>query len=155
MPQAHYYDVSVEWTAGRKGILKSDVLPLSIEVATPPEFSNGIAGTWSPEHLFVAAVNSCLMTTFLAIAENSRLRYESFGSNAIGKLENSSGKFLMSEVVLRPVLRIMDENDREKAMRVLEKSEKACLVSNSIKSKIVFEPLVEIANGMMAEQPGI
>jgi peroxiredoxin-like protein len=152
MSQEHYYDVSVEWTAGRKGILKSNALPLAIEVATPPEFSNGIAGTWSPEHLFVAAVNSCLMTTFLAIAENSRLPYESFKSTAIGKLENSSGKFLMSEVVLSLVLRIIDENDREKAMRVLEKSEKACLISNSIKSKIIFQPLVEIVNGKMADQ---
>lgn len=38
----------------------------------PPEFG-GPERTWSPEHLFVAAVSSCLMTTFRAIAEMSEL----------------------------------------------------------------------------------
>ncbi|RYD87166.1 MAG: hypothetical protein EOP50_21205 [Sphingobacteriales bacterium] len=66
----HYYDVAVAWEAGRHGTLSSPVLHDRITVATPPEFAKGEAGTWSPEHLLVAAVNSCLMTTFLAIAEN-------------------------------------------------------------------------------------
>lgn len=58
-----------------KGIMSSPILPLKIEVATPPEFPKGMEGIWSPEHLLVAAVNSYLMTTFLAIAENSKLEF--------------------------------------------------------------------------------
>ena len=59
-----------------------------IEVATPPEFPKGIAGIWSPEHLFVAAISGCLMTTFLAIAENSTLEFTSFSCQAKGKSGN-------------------------------------------------------------------
>ncbi len=75
MQEPHYYDVTVTWQHDRKGIMQSDTLPNTIEVATPPEFTKGMPGIWSPEHLLVAAVNSCLMTTFLAIAENSRLAF--------------------------------------------------------------------------------
>lgn len=144
MSQEHYYDVSLTWNEDRKGTMRSDVLNSSIEVATPPEFPKGMQGIWSPEHLFVAAINSCLMTTFLAIAENSRLVYSNFESKAIGKLELIDGKYIMSEVVLKPVVIISNEDDREKALRVLHKSEAACLISNSVKSKITLEPEVKV-----------
>ena len=124
--------------------MRSDVLNSSIEVATPPEFPKGMQGIWSPEHLFVAAINSCLMTTFLAIAENSRLVYNNFESKAIGKLELVDGKYIMSEVVLKPVVILSNEDDREKALKVLHKSEAACLISNSVKSKIILEPEVKV-----------
>ena len=138
MSQEHFYDVSLTWNTDRKGTMRSDVLNSSIEVATPPEFPKGMQGIWSPEHLFVAAINSCLMTTFLAIAENSRLVYNNFESKAIGKLELVDGKYLMSEVVLKPVVILSNEDDREKALKVLHKSEAACLISNSVKSKIIL-----------------
>jgi peroxiredoxin-like protein len=145
MAQEHYYDVSVEWAEGRKGTMTSEVLETAIEVATPPQFAKGIEGIWSPEHLFVAAVNSCLMTTFLAIAENSKLNYSGFTSKAVGKLEVVDSKYLMSEVKLMPTVIVSNEEDREKAIRVLHKSEAACLISNSINSKVILEPTVTIA----------
>lgn len=144
MSQEHFYDVSLTWNTDRKGTMRSDVLNSSIEVATPPEFPKGMQGIWSPEHLFVAAINSCLMTTFLAIAENSRLVYNNFESKAIGKLELVDGKYIMSEVVLKPVVILSNEEDREKALKVLHKSEAACLISNSVKSKIILEPEVKV-----------
>ncbi len=139
MSATHFYDVKVTWNSDRKGNMTSTVLPGSIEVATPPEFPNGIPGIWSPEHLLVAAVNSCLMTTFLAIAENSKLEFEAFTSNAIGKLEIVDGKYMISEIELMPVLTIKKEQDKERAERILVKSEAACLISNSVKSKIVLK----------------
>lgn len=145
MAQTHFYEVNVDWSSDRKGIISSPVLNNKIEVATPPEFAKGIAGIWSPEHLFVAAINSCLMTTFLAIAENSKLEFEDFKSNATGKLEMVDNRYMISEVVLTPQVTISDEAYYEKAMRVLQKSEAACLISNSVKSKIVFEPKVVLA----------
>jgi peroxiredoxin-like protein len=145
METTHLYDVNVNWESERKGIMSSPVLTSKIEVATPPEFPKGMPGIWSPEHLLVAAVNSCLMTTFLAIAENSKLNFEHFECNASGKLEKVDGKYMISEIELTPLLTLNNEAERERAIRVLEKSEAACLISNSIKSKIVFQPRVIIA----------
>jgi peroxiredoxin-like protein len=139
---AHYYEVKLDWKSDRKGLVSSPVLKSNIEVATPPEFPKGIAGIWSPEHLLVAAVNSCLMTTFLAIAENSKFEFISFTSNANGKLEKVEGKYIISEIVLTPELTINNITNQEKALKILEKSEAACLISNSIKSKIIFNPVI-------------
>ena len=144
MTPAHLYDVSVRWTDNRKGIMTSDFVETEIEVATPPQFPKGIEGVWSPEHLFVAAINSCLMTTFLAIAENSKLAFSSFSSKAVGKLEQVQGRYLMTEVVLMPVVTVSGEADKEKALRVLQKSEAACLISNSVRSKITLEASVQV-----------
>ena len=142
MENTHYYEVNLEWESHRKGMLSSEILDKDIEVATPPEFAKGMPGIWSPEHLLVAAVNGCLMTTFLAIAENSELGFLKFNSKAIGKLEKVDGKFMVSEILLEPELIISDESKKERAERVLQKSEAGCLISNSIKSKIVFNPHV-------------
>jgi peroxiredoxin-like protein len=140
----HNYEVNLSWTEDRKGTISSPALNQSIEIATPPEFPKGIEGIWSPEHLFAAAVNSCLMNTFLAMAEKSRLEFVSLKSTAIGKLDKADGKYMMTEVILRPCLVIRDEAQAERAKKVLELSEKACLISNSIKSSIIFEPTIRV-----------
>mgnify|MGYP002783570387 CR=1 FL=1 len=144
MTQEHYYDMTVRWDSDRKGTASSRVLPTTIEVATPPEFPKGIEGIWSPEHFFVAAVNSCLMTTFLAIAENSRLEFSGFSCQAVGKLEMVEGKYMISEITLQPTVTIPKADDTERAERILHKAEAACLISNSIKSRIMFEPKIEV-----------
>jgi organic hydroperoxide reductase OsmC/OhrA len=148
--ESHYYNVDLNWVADRKGIICSPELTTAsgvcLEVATPPEFPKGIQGIWSPEHLFTAAVNSCLMTTFLSIAENSKLNFTHFSCQSKGKLEQVEGKYIMSEIILEPLVTIMDEKDREKAERILQKSEAACLISNSIKSKITFISKIDIAS---------
>lgn len=147
----HFYNVDILWSQDRKGMMCSPELKINaastdgcIEVATPPEFPKGIPGIWSPEHLFTAAVSSCLMTTFLSIAENSKLDFVSFQCSSKGKLEQRDGKFSMTEVHLFPVVTIRNEMDRDRALRVLQKSEANCLISNSIKSVVTMTPVVEV-----------
>lgn len=147
--ESHFYNVNVSWNQDRKGMMCSPELTIlngntdsCIEVATPPEFPKGIAGIWSPEHLFTAAVSSCFMTTFLAIAENSRLEFSDFICNSKGKLEQVDGKTQMSEIILEPIVTILNEQDRMKAERILQKTDAACLISNSVKSKITVIPTI-------------
>lgn len=149
MSITHDYEVSLGWLSDRKGILGSPILNSNIEVATPPEFPKGMAGIWSPEHLLVAAVSSCLMTTFLSIAENSKLSFQSFSCNASGKLEMVDGKYLITEITLMPIVSLVDSNEKEKAEKILQKAEANCLISNSVKSKILFEPSIKILDVVM------
>lgn len=136
--EPHLYNVDISWTKERQGEMSSPELSTVIEIATPPQFPNGVEGIWSPEHLFTSAVASCLMTTFLSIAENSKLEFTAFSCKSHGKLEQIEGNFLMTEVILEPTVTIANESDREKADRVLQKSEQHCLISNSIKSKVTM-----------------
>lgn len=147
----HDYHVSVHWQEDRKGRMCSPELMAAnpsqntcVEVATPPEFPKGMPGIWSPEHLFTAAVSSCLMTTFLAIAENSRLDFSSFSCEAKGTLAQEDGKFKMTEVALFPKVVITNASDYDKALKVLTKSEAACLISHSITSKVTMTPQIEV-----------
>jgi peroxiredoxin-like protein len=143
MEDNYYYTTEVEWTGERQGDLSAPVLP-SLKVDAPPEFK-GHEGVWTPEHLFVASVNSCFMTTFLAIAENSKLEFESFRANAKGKLEKLSDKgFMITEITLQPKLVIKHARDSQRACRILEKAEKYCLISNSIKTQTKLVPDIKL-----------
>lgn len=139
MDMRHYYEIKAKWTQGKEGELSEPTLPV-IHTGTAPPFPGGVANVWAPEHLFVAAINGCLMTTFFAIAENSRLAFDFYECRARGKLEKVEGLYMISEVVLQPLIRVTFKKDIERAERIIQKSENICLVSNSVKTKIVLAP---------------
>lgn len=84
------------------------------------------------------------MTTFVAIAEYSKLDFEDLKVDAIGKLEKEDGKFVVSTITLKPELFIADEKFKDKAMRIMEKAESACLITRSIKTEVIFDPKVTV-----------
>jgi peroxiredoxin-like protein len=141
----HAYEVGLTWKYGRVGQIDSPDLKTSIEIATPPEFEGGVPGIWSPEHLFTASIVSCFMTTFMAIAENSKIAFDSLKVDAVGYLGKEDGKFIMTRVVLKPVLVIPNESDFEKADRILHKAEAACLITRSVKSEVSLETTIRVA----------
>ncbi len=140
--EPHIFNVNLKWVADRIGEVSSPELLDAIDVATPPQFPKGVDGVWSPEHFFTAAVNSCFMTTFLAVAENSKLEFTNFSCESEGILDKVDGKYIMTEIILKPHLKVINEADAEKAERILHKSESACLISNSIKSQVTLLPTI-------------
>ncbi|MDT4761084.1 OsmC family protein [Sphaerochaeta sp. PS] len=144
MSDTHTYTTSVTYTELRKGVLSSEGLS-SLEVATPPQFPNGHEGIWSPEHLFVASAEVCLMTTFLSIAEKSRLEFLHYSSEAVGTLEKTEEGMVMTNIVIKPKVVIKDGSKVERTLLLLEKAEKYCLISNSMKSEVSIEPTVEVS----------
>ena len=148
----HTYEVNLKWTGTRKGLLSSPVLPQNIEVATPPEFPGGIAEIWSPEHLFAASINSCLMTTFISIAENSKFEFSSFESKSICNVDLIDGKYAVTEIILQPKVVIHFSQKPEKAVRLLEMSEKACLISRAVKTSIRLEPEIIVEHSLIPKE---
>jgi len=136
--KSYSYPTSVQWTGEKKGTMTVAGKP-SVEVATPPEFK-GHEGIWSPEDLFVASVNSCIMTTFLAFADRAGLGYEKFESEAEGLLEFVDGRFLFTKIVVRPRVALRSGEDKGKAEEILQKAERNCLVSTSIRTEVILEP---------------
>lgn len=142
----YFYETHLYWKGRRRGLIEVAELP-PVTTSSPPEFE-GEPGYWTPEHLLVAALESCLMTTFLAIAEKSRLDVVSYRSCALAKLENVGGRGLeFTRILIRPVVKLHHELDREKARRVLDKAEKNCFVSKALSvpvhceaSLVVSEP---------------
>jgi organic hydroperoxide reductase OsmC/OhrA len=140
-PKVFYYETEIEWTKEKEGQIKGPTLP-AFSVGPPPEFK-GREGQWTPEHLFVASINTCFMLTFLAIAEQSKLPLVSFSSTAKGKLEKVPGSsYQITEIVVKPRMVLASANDLGRMPRVLEKAKENCFVSNSIKCVIKIEPEV-------------
>ncbi len=139
----HYYQTSVHWKKDRIGEITAPGIP-TVEVATPPEFNKGVPGIWSPEHLFIASANVCLMTTFLAISENSGLEFISYSCKASGKLERVDRAFMITEITLEPEIVLPAGGSVEKAERLIQKSEANCLISNSMKTKIHLVPKISV-----------
>jgi peroxiredoxin-like protein len=132
--KVYTYHTSVKWTEQRKGVISCAGKP-DIQVATPPEFK-GHEGIWSPEDLFVASANTCVMTTFLAVAERAGLAFQSYESSAEGRLELVEGKFQFTEITVKPVITLPPGGDAAKAKELIEKAEANCLISNSMKARV-------------------
>ena len=132
------YRTDIKWQGERKGLLSSPDKP-DVEIATPPEF-RGHRGVWTPEDLFVASVNSCIMTTFLYYAERENLEFLSYKSEAEGILENVDGKFIFSTIMVKPRIQLKSRDNLVKAQELIEIAEKRCLISNSIRSQVTVSP---------------
>jgi peroxiredoxin-like protein len=135
--KVYTYRTAVKWTGQKMGVASSPGKP-DIQVATPPEFK-GHEGIWSPEDLYVASVNVCILSTFLSFAERAGLSFTDYESDAEGRLELVDGKFQVTSVTLRPKVTLKNSEDAGKAKEVLAKAEANCLISNSIKTKVKVE----------------
>ena len=150
MNASYHYRATARWTDGRRGVVEGESLGQeAFAFTSPPEFG-GPSGRWTPEHLFVAAVATCFTITFRAIAEFSKFQPLGLEVTAEGVLEKAEGGFQFTRVILRPALTIAQESDRERGLRLLEKTERSCLVSRSLKSQVTLEPTLRVANAVAA-----
>jgi organic hydroperoxide reductase OsmC/OhrA len=141
MQNVYFYETEVEWKGEKEGHLQGADLP-PLVVDAPPEFK-GHEGKWTPEHLFVASVNTCFMMTFLAIAEYSKLPLVSFRSVTTAKLEKvPSAGYQFTEIVIKPMVVIASQQDLGRTPRILEKAKENCFVTNAVKIAIKLEPEV-------------
>ena len=69
---------------------------------------------------FIAVMNGCLMAIFLAIAENSKLKFINSECNAVGIVEKINKKLAATEITpkLKTVIESTEHEDRLK--RILE-----------------------------------
>ncbi len=143
MEAHHEYRVHAFGAGGRNGVIGAEGVLPCISFSAPPEFL-GELGRWTPEHFLVAAVASCFVSTFSGIAEKARLEFGSFNLDAEGLLDNEDGIWRFTEIKLRPVVSILKEEDRDRAIRLLEKAEKSCLIARSLQCKVALFPAVQV-----------
>src|SRR5690606_7978279 len=140
MSQKHLYQVDLKWKEGRIGELSSPVLDTTIECATPPEFANGVANIWSPEHFYAAAISSCYMTTFLANAAKSRIEFEHFECTTEDESVPLQRQYLITQAETHPKVKLADQAQQQRMFRVIEKTIDYSFVTNCLKTKILLSP---------------
>ena len=134
------YSTQVEWVGGRAGITRSEGKQ-EFRVASPPEFK-GEKGVWTPEDLLVAAVNSCMMTTFMSFAGRLKLPVVSYTSSAEGTLEFVEDGHLFTKVTIRPAIIVERDALVEQARKALNDAHEKCLIKNSLRSAVIVEPII-------------
>jgi peroxiredoxin-like protein len=144
MLKTYSYKAAAHWTNHKRGIVEGETIPRTINFAAPPEFG-GEPGLWTPEHLLLAAVSTCYVSTLRAVADASKFEFDGVEVPIEGKIEKLEGGFKFTRITLRPVVTIHDEKDRERIGRVLEKAEQVCLVSRSLECAIALEPTIRVA----------
>ena len=145
MDTIHKYRTVAWWSSGQTGLAKSDSAPHAIHFSAPPEFG-GLQSRWTPEDLLLAALGSCFTTTFRVIAGYSNFEYTDLQVEVEGTVSRSESGYSFSEIILRPTLTIHDEERRNQALNLLQKTKSACLVSKALAIAPALEPDVQVGN---------
>lgn len=136
------YTNTLTWEQARRGKSSAPGKP-PMEIGSPPEFK-GEPGVLCPEELLVAALNGCLMLTFIALAQSKGVQFVAYESAAEGSLENVDGKFLITEVSVQPNVVLKSDRDLEIAGTIMDQVEEHCFISNSIKAKVKLTPQLRV-----------
>jgi len=144
MENEHKYHVVAWWSSGKAGIAKSDSAPNAIHFAAPPQFG-GPEGRWTPEDLLITALASCFTTTFHAIAGYSKFECTDLEVEAGGTVNKTVTGYTFSEIAIRAHLTIPSEDERERAISLLQKTKELCLVSRALATAQSFETQIEVS----------
>ena len=139
----HRYEATAQANPDENVVVHSENLPQLVS-APPPEFG-GPGDQWSPEHLLTGAVADCFILTFRAIARASKLEWSNLEVNAEGVLDRVERVTRFTTFTVRVALTVPASTDHDKALRLLEKSEAACMITNSLNADVHLE--TEILTG--------
>ncbi len=139
----HYYAVSALGPKTGSATLSSDRIP-DLDTAPPAEFG-GPGDQWSPETMLVGAVANCFIFSFRAVARASRFDWDNIHVEVTGTLDKVDRATQFTGFKVTATLDVPAGADEAKAIRMLEKSEHVCLISNSLKADSELEPVIRIA----------
>jgi organic hydroperoxide reductase OsmC/OhrA len=114
-----------------------------LRLAAPAEFG-GPGDQWSPETLMAAAVASCFKLSFKAIARAAKFDWTSIRCDVVAVLDRVDKVTQFTEFHQTVVLEVPPGSDEAKAIRLLEKAERSCLVTNSLTGTTRLEATVRV-----------
>lgn len=140
----HHYRVTATVDGAANVALSADGLP-DLETAGPPEFG-GPGDVWSPETLLVGTVANCFILSFRAIARTAKLDWVTLTCEAEGELDKIEKLTQFTGFKVTARLTIPAGTSEKKAHTILEKAEKYCLITNSMKAGSELETEVRVTD---------
>ena len=138
----HRYATTARAEPEGEAVIESEGLP-ALSTAPPAQFG-GPGDRWSPETLLVGAVADCYVLTFRAVARASKLAWRSLACEVEGTLDRVEKVTRFTGLRVHASLRVPAGTDPDKARRLLERAEHACLITQSLKAQSELEAEVEI-----------
>lgn len=137
--KVYLYPTRVKWDGERKGTAEVFGKP-ALQVAAPPEFK-GHPGIWSPEDLFVAAIESCFMLTYVSFCQAENIELARYESDARGTLEKGPQGMAFSKVEICPRIEVVSRGAR--ALELIDKAKAVCMVGKSVSCEILVQAQVK------------
>jgi organic hydroperoxide reductase OsmC/OhrA len=146
MATTHTFEGRVSWrTGGEDGNPTSHTVAFAgrppLALSSAPAYE-GDGGRLNPEELLTAAVASCLMMTFLAIAGQRALDVRAWEDTPVGTLAMADKRMRITEVRLRPRITVGPDVDEATIGPLVEAAHRGCFISNSVSCAVVIEPTV-------------
>lgn len=136
-PFPHQYQVTAEGSASGRVVLRHAGLE-PIESAPPVEF-DGPGDAWSPEGLLIAAVADCFILTFRAVARAAKLEWSGLQVRVEGSLDRIDHVTAFTGFIVHARLEVGADVDEAAARAALQRAERGCLISNSLKADAHLE----------------
>ncbi|MBI1770535.1 MAG: OsmC family protein [Bacteroidetes bacterium] len=151
MNKEHHYALSIEWTGNlgtgtsdyrayaRNHTIASDGKP-DLLASSDPAF-RGDKTRYNPEEMLVAALSSCHMLSYLHVCVLNGVVVLEYKDNATGTMkENQDGSGQLTEVTLRPEVKVKDPSMIEKANRLHERASQLCFIARSVNFPVHHSP---------------
>jgi organic hydroperoxide reductase OsmC/OhrA len=115
---------------------------IRVRASASPAYKGG-PDCVDPEEALVAALSSCHMLTFLALAARKQLVVDAYEDDATGYLnKNANGKLAVTRVVLRPLVRFGGTSvpSADELTKLHEHAHHECFIANSVLTEVAVEP---------------
>lgn len=130
------FTTDLYWPGHGSCVTNSHPADQSVTIKTYPDSSN-TEKEWCAEQLFLSAITSSLLNTYLELSKKIMLINTGFECTATGQAELSDGKMVFTFIHVYPKAYVNKEADIETALVTLEKAKKICTLYNSITAEII------------------
>ena len=143
----HRYPLTLAWTGNTQdGTYNRNATVTNpgkhdLAVSSAPEYA-GDASRWNPEDLLGSALATCHMLTFLALCAKAKVEILGYEDHAEAVLDTVDKVARITQVHLRPVIRVARGSSMAKVVDLFEKAHKYCFVANSVTCAAVLNPRV-------------
>lgn len=154
MPKEHHYAATTTWVGhdpqaaftyrsySRAHRFEVDGKP-ALELTADPSF-RGDAATLNPEDCLLAALSSCHMLSYLALAALRKVAIVAYADRVSGVMvqEGAGGRF--TQVTLRPTVTLRKASDRDVALELHHKASQSCFIASSVNFPVHHEAVVVV-----------
>lgn len=148
MANSHEFEAELIWEKGAEGErrgnhgVRFEGRP-DLEVSAAPQYK-GDPSCLNPEELLLASLMSCQMLTYLAMAQSGDVDVLAYEDQATATLSMADRRMRITQVTLRPRIRVGPDADKEKARKLVDRAHHGCFIANSVSCEVVIEPEVTV-----------
>lgn len=151
----HDYSLRTVWTGAAKGALGAGsdysrdlVVQVAGKMPLPASTSPAYGGDDSkhnPEDLLLAALSTCHLLSYLALAARAGLPIAAYEDDAACVVDMKDGRVRITEATLRPTVTLAAGGDAEKATKLHAQAHQICFIANSVNFPVAIEPRIVTA----------